>query len=304
MRMWVSFWGRGSTAAFSIPHPRHAESADAQPATSRPGPHHGQGTVPLSSFCPCSLFLTQSSSTRNLLPIGSPPHIRGGRSPRLSSWRFSKSPPYVVSWRIVYGFQRTLLILAYLSPSTLDHLLYPEEALNCFPGIEPIIVKYSITDVVWMQNPSNQQMAEFLALFGVVGLLVHFRQRLRFWYKQAWWRVLQVKFLCSRCNFFLGVEQSLFGTLVIRDLQNFSSNNFGLRAQLIMRITWCHGRYLRGWLTFPLQFLKMGFLRKVDARFQELKALEDPPPARFCSPRPQWISSESICLINYHTALW
>ena len=90
----------------------------------------------------------------------------------------------------------------------------------------------------------------------------------------------------------------LFNTVLIRDPCNFSSNSFDLHALLLRRPTWCHVWYLQGLRNFPLRFLQMGPLRQVNARLQDLKALEAPPPPCAHAPRPQWMSSYSICLIN------
>ena len=46
-------------------------------------------------------------------------------------------------------------------------------------------------DVVQITNPRNQKVADFLELFGLVELLVHFKQKMRFQYKKTWWKVRQ-----------------------------------------------------------------------------------------------------------------
>ena len=46
----------------------------------------------------------------------------------------------LVSCKIVSSAQENPLIRLYLSPSNCDHLLYFEEALNCFPGMYPIVM--------------------------------------------------------------------------------------------------------------------------------------------------------------------
>ena len=43
--------------------------------------------------------------------------------------------------------------------------------------------------------------------------------------------------------------------------------------------------------------------RLVNAKFQEIKALETSPPPRVRVTRPQWMSAESICLISAHADL-
>ena len=81
---------------------------------------------------------------------------------------------------IVSGGQRTPLIRAYLSPSSLNYLPYLEEAINIFLGRYPIIVGYLNADIGRLQNPRRQQVEDFLDSFSLANLLSHFRQRLRF----------------------------------------------------------------------------------------------------------------------------
>ena len=47
----------------------------------------------------------------------------------------------------------------------------------------------------------------------------------------------------------------------------------------------------------------MGPLQKVYAKFQELNPVEDSPLTRVRAPRREWVSAESIHLIDSHTAL-
>ena len=55
--------------------------------------------------------------------------------------------PNVVSCKIIYGYQQTLIIGAYLPPSTLDHLVDLEEALDRFPDRDPIVLRDLNTDI-------------------------------------------------------------------------------------------------------------------------------------------------------------
>ena len=115
----------------------------------------------------------------------------------------------------------------------MDHLPDLKEALNDFLGRDPIFRRDLNADVRYMVNPWNQQVADFLTSFRMVDLLGHFGQRMRFWLKQTCWQVHQSKLLCSQCSYILGSDRRLFKTVGIRDLRNFSSNHFALRAQLL-----------------------------------------------------------------------
>ena len=69
----------------------------------------------------------------------------------------------------------------------MDRLPDLNEELNDFLGRDPIFMGDLNTDVSYMVNPWNQQVAEFLAYFRMVYLLGHFMQRLRFQSEKTWW---------------------------------------------------------------------------------------------------------------------
>ena len=96
-----------------------------------------------------------------------------------------------MSYEIVSGYQLTLLIGACLPPSTPEHLPDPEEALNLFPGRDPVVLVDLNTDIGRLRNPWYQQVAEFLASFVLVDLLDHFQQCLPYCNLQTWWQVRQ-----------------------------------------------------------------------------------------------------------------
>ena len=106
------------------------------------------------------------------------------------------------------------------------------------------------------------------------------------------------KLLCSRCDYILGSDHWLFETVGIRDPRNFLSNHFALRAQLLWQPANCDGEYLRGRRAFPLKLPPTGPLNLVDTKFQELKAIKVPPSPCAHVPRPQWMSEESLRLID------
>ena len=70
----------------------------------------------------------------------------------------------------------------------------------------------------------------------------------------------------------------MFETVGIRDLRNFASDHFELRALLLQRTTRFHGVYLRGRRAFALTLPLAVPLNLMDTKFQELKAIEMPPP--------------------------
>ena len=90
----------------------------------------------------------------------------------------------MVSYEIITGIQQTTLTRPYLPLANTDHLPDLEGALNHFLGRNPIFMGDLKLDVGHLGNRWNQQVADFLASLRMLDLLGHFRQRLRFWFKQ------------------------------------------------------------------------------------------------------------------------
>ena len=70
------------------------------------------------------------------------------------------------------------LKVEYLPLSTLDRLPELEEALKLFLGRDPVVLGHQKAYIARLRNSQDQQVAEFLAYFWLMGLLGHFRQRL------------------------------------------------------------------------------------------------------------------------------
>ena len=88
-----------------------------------------------------------------------------------------------------------------------------------------------------MGNPRCEQVADFLASFGLVDLLGHFRKYLQLRHMQTWFQVKPGKLLQSCYNYILGLNLQMFKTVGFRDLRKFSSYHFALRTRLIPRPT-------------------------------------------------------------------
>ena len=71
-------------------------------------------------------------------------------------------------------------------------------------------------------------------------------------------------------------------------MQNFLSDQFALRKQLLRRPNRCHTRYLRGRRGFPLRIPPAEELTRAGVKFQTLKALETVPP-KITPPLPPFI---------------
>ena len=88
--------------------------------------------------------------------------------------------PNVVRCKIIYGDQRIILAGAYISPSTLAHLLAIEEGLSRFLGRDTVVLGDLNSDIRRLKNTRDQQVAEFLVSFELVDIIGHFYQYLHY----------------------------------------------------------------------------------------------------------------------------
>ena len=141
-----------------------------------------------------------------------------------------------------------------------------------------IVMGYLNTDIGWTQNPWNQQVADFLDLVGLIDLLAHFRQRLQFRNRQMWCQVCQGKVMRLHCDYIIRSDRRLFETVVIRNIHNLPYDVIYLHVWLLSMLTSdMIGTY--GDMNLPIVPHKNGISPKVDAKLEDLKDMEAPPPS-------------------------
>ena len=79
-------------------------------------------------------------------------------------------------------------------------------------------------------------------------------------------------------DYILNTDCRLFELLGIREMRNYSSDHFALRARLLQGLSQCHTRYLWVRLAFPLSLLAAADRSVADTKFQALKLLDLPSP--------------------------
>ena len=93
-----------------------------------------------------------------------------------------------------------------------------------------------------------------------------------------------------------------FEMVGIREVSNYSSDQFALRARLLQLPMRCHGSYLRGRRYFTLSLPAPDYFRLTDKKLKDSKALEPKPPPMTRPPHPQWMLEISTQLIDEHAA--
>ena len=156
----------------------------------------------------------------------------------IESTRFQD--PNLVSCEIVTRYTQTPLVGAYLSPLILDNLPDFEEALQQFKGLNPTILGVFNVDLEDAQSSRSQSMADLLTELSIIDLVHQFQQRRWFWYLNTWTQVRQGASLCLRCNYILGTDRRRFKLVRIRDIHNYMSDHFAIRARLLIRPNRCH----------------------------------------------------------------
>ena len=88
--------------------------------------------------------------------------------------------PNMVSSEVVLGVNWTPLNRAYLTPSTLEHLPDLEDESIILTVKDSIILGDLNTDIGRLKNLQFHHVADLLASFGMVDLISHLRQGVRF----------------------------------------------------------------------------------------------------------------------------
>ena len=152
----------------------------------------------------------------------------------------------MVSCKIITRCIRIPLVVTYLTPLTLNHLPDLEEELQRFKGLGSIIIGDFNVDLDAVQSSRSELLADLLMEFGLIDLIWHFRQCLRFLYLKTWAQFRQGTVIRLQCNYTLGTYQHRFEFVGILDIRNYVYDHFTLWAQILQRPTRCHDQYLRG----------------------------------------------------------
>ena len=117
--------------------------------------------------------------------------------------------------------KNTLIIGAYLQPSTLKHLTDLEEALIRFRDHNPIVLGDLSADIGQAQNPRSQQVAGLLMEFRMMDLLLCLRQRWRHRKMKTWTWVRQGILMQARSDYILGKDRRRSEMVEIRGVRDY-----------------------------------------------------------------------------------
>ena len=143
----------------------------------------------------------------------------------------------VVSCEIFTGPTWTTLVGAYLPHSTLEDLPDVNEVLQQFNGRDPIVLGDLNMELENTRSSQSQRVADPLIEYGIIDLVQKFIQRQCFQYLKTWTQVKQGTVLRSRCYYILGTDWRRFKHVNIRDVHNYTSDQFAIQARLFKHPT-------------------------------------------------------------------
>ena len=120
---------------------------------------------------------------------------------------------------------------------TLEHLPDFEESLQCFKGMDTIVLGDLNVELDKSRSSRSQRVADLLTEIGIIDLVRHFQQHLRFWDVKTWTQVRKGAVLRSRCDYILGMDRCHFELVAIRYMRSYTPGHFDIQARLLIRPT-------------------------------------------------------------------
>ena len=116
-------------------------------------------------------------------------------------------------------------------------------------------------------------MAYLFTEYGLIDLIRHFHQCIRFRNLKTWSQVRQGTLILLICHYIIGTDRRRFELVGIRDMHNFLSGHFTLMSRIL-----CHPSPLTHLLpsdkeSITVQNPRTAELRRSEAKFQILNTL-------------------------------
>jgi exonuclease III len=208
--------------------------------------------------------------------------------------------PNVISFELVSGPRRWLVIGAYVPPSehdgvTCNHVLAAQRRR---PRLPVVLVGDLNCDFDRFDNPSprNIGIAAMTATLGVEDMSRHFRRRRRNALLQTWRARRENRLIVSRCDYIMSDVRKYFTSIRVVMPRHFDSDHSAVIATLDPTSTIRHRRYLRGRKAFPLREMPRLHCAADEMLNRLPMQRRAVPPA--ITNRPSWISTATWALID------
>jgi exonuclease III len=203
----------------------------------------------------------------------------------------------VISFELVTGHRRTLVIGAYIPPGDENALEFIEQAAQRRPNLPVLLMGDLNVDLLNLRDTRDANIAAMIANLGLLDLLAHFYMRSGFGHRNTWFQTREHSMLSSRCDYILGSNRNLFRNMQLKQPRLFTSDHYLVLGELLSEPLRENRRYLGGRRRFPLHVSAP--VTKVEKLFTDIQtACADPsPPVR--PPRPSWISLETWKMIDH-----
>ena len=208
--------------------------------------------------------------------------------------------PNVISFELVTGHRRWLVIGAYIPPSeddgsTCEHMLAAQQRR---PRLPTLVIGDLNVDLSNVRIGDNRAagIAATVALLGVKDMCKHFRSRRSNPYDFTWSQKRNGVMIRSRCDYILSDESKYFSNVRIVKPRLYDSDHSAVVATMIPAPAKQHLRYLNGRKAFPLRVLARN-MTQLDRMFEDI---QPPPtvPEEAAARGPGWVSEQTWQLVD------
>jgi exonuclease III len=199
--------------------------------------------------------------------------------------------PNVISFELVTGCRRTLVIGAYIPPGDRNAIEFIEQAAQRCPNLPIMLMGDLNVDLLNLRDTRDANLAAMVATLGLLDILEHFYMRSGFGHCNTWFQTREHSMISSRCDYILSSDRCLFRNMQLKKPRLFTSDHYLILGEFLSEPLRENRRYLGGRRRFPLHATAP--VLEVEKLFADIQAAcADPiPPER--PPRPSWISSET-----------
>ena len=160
--------------------------------------------------------------------------------------------PNVISFELVTGSERILIIGAYIPPGDRNTLEFINQAAARGSDLPIFLMGDLNVNLCDLHDDHSADIAALVASLGLIDLLWHFDQRARHRDRTTWHQDRFLGSLSSRCDYILAPNRHFFRNVQIKEPRLFTSDRFLILGEFLSQPLEANRRYLGGRRQFPL----------------------------------------------------